>query len=60
MANIHIPGIPDIPGSLDYEMYEFLRALKETLEILTGRVGGNEDLIDYMEADDDDCPKCGA
>ena len=60
MATVHLPDIPDVPDVVDRDMYEFLKALKESIEVLTGRVGDNDDLIDYMEADDDDCPKCGA
>jgi hypothetical protein len=48
MANVNVPNIPDIPPTSDQSMYEFLKALKEAVEVLTGRVGGNESLIDYM------------
>ena len=58
MANVNLPEIPDVPFGLNEETQEFLKAVKETLEVLTGRVGDNSDLIEYMEADDV-CPKCG-
>lgn len=58
MSNVNLPEIPDVPEGLAYGHSEFLKAVKETLEVLTGKKGGNDDLIDYMEADT--CPKCGA
>ena len=48
MADIKLPNIPDVPEA-SRELKEFLRAVKETLEILTGRLGGNKSLIDYMK-----------
>lgn len=59
MSNVYLPEIPDVPDDISYDLHEFLTALKETVEILTGKVGGNNDLIEYMEADGT-CPKCGA
>lgn len=58
MANVNLPEIPDLPTGLKTDHLEFLKAVKETLGVLTGKVGGNDDLIEYMESDV--CPKCGA
>ena len=49
MANIFIPEIPDVPVDLSDSAITFLRSIKEVLQILTGNVGGNTKLIDYME-----------
>lgn len=48
MPNVNIPNIPDVPLVSDQSMYEFLQALKEAVEVLTGKVGGNDSLVDYM------------
>jgi len=58
MSNVNLPEIPDVPDGYDEQSQAFFRAVKETLEVLTGRVGGNDDLIEYMESTI--CPKCGA
>ena len=50
MSSIHLPEIPDVPEKIDNDLSEFLKTLKEILELLTGRVGGNAKLIDYMKS----------
>ena len=51
MSQVNLPEIPDIPKNIDQDMVAFLQAVKETLQVLTGRIGGNTKLIDYMESD---------
>lgn len=59
MSNVYLQDLPDVPEGTPYGLSEFLKAVKQNIEVLTGKVGGNDDLIEYMEADDT-CPKCGA
>lgn len=49
MANVTLPLVQDVPENLDFKLLQFLKSVKETLEILTGQVGANTKLIDYME-----------
>jgi hypothetical protein len=49
MGKVNLPNIPDVPDTNDLALKEHLRAIKETLEILTGKLGGNRKLIDLME-----------
>jgi hypothetical protein len=51
MGDVHLPKIPDVPFMKDRALYDFLRAVKETLEVMTGQVGGNTNLIDLMRED---------
>jgi hypothetical protein len=50
MSNVNLPEIPDVPQNLDEDTVKFLQAVKETLAVLTGKLGGNTKLIDYMES----------
>jgi len=58
MSNVYLQDIPDVPEGIPHGLAEVLKAMKQNLEVLTGKVGGNDDLIEYMEADTT-CPKCG-
>ena len=49
MSKIHLPEIPDIPENLNYDLNEFLKAVKETLGVLTGRIGDDLDLVSMFE-----------
>jgi len=51
MADVQLPNLPDVTGDYtkDQQLRDFLIAVKQTIEILTGtNVNSNTSLVDYL------------